>query len=100
MVKAEKNNAAIAGSHPAGALREGQNRVLGPNNVTGTGSPQPYSGDESSGQLSDSEQRPSEEDLQRAELGPRGEPGKDSPAKMTPQRENKTPNSNDPGHTA
>lgn len=44
--------------------------------VTGIGSPQPYSGGESSGQLSDSEQRPSEEDIQRVELGPRGEPGK------------------------
>lgn len=100
MVKVSKDNATIAGSQPAGVLLEGQDRVLGPNNVTGIGSPQPYSGGESSGQLSDSEQRPSEEDIQRAELGPRGEPGKDSPAKMTPQRGKKTPSSNDPGHTA
>jgi hypothetical protein len=27
-------------------------------------------------------------------------PGKDSPAKMTPQREKKTPKDVDPGHTA
>jgi hypothetical protein len=42
----------------------------------------------------------SEEDLQREELGPRGVPGKDSPTKMTPQREKKTPKDVDPGHTA
>jgi hypothetical protein len=42
----------------------------------------------------------SEEDLQRKELGPRGVPGKDSPAKMTPQREKKQPKDVDPGHTA
>jgi hypothetical protein len=42
----------------------------------------------------------SEEDLQREQLGPRGVPGKDSPTKMTPQREKKTPKDVDPGHTA
>ena len=42
----------------------------------------------------------SEEDLQREQLGPRGVPGKESPAKMTPQRERKTPKHVDPGHTA
>jgi hypothetical protein len=42
----------------------------------------------------------SEEDLQREELGPRGVPGKESPTKMTPQREKKTPKDVDPGHTA
>ena len=42
----------------------------------------------------------SEEDLQREQLGPRGVPGKESPAKMTPQREKKTPKHVDPGHTA
>lgn len=42
----------------------------------------------------------SEEDLQREQLGPRGVPGKESPAKMTPQREKKTPKNVDPGHTA
>jgi len=41
-----------------------------------------------------------EEDLQREELGPRGVQGKESPAKMTPQREKKTPKNVDPGHTA
>ena len=42
----------------------------------------------------------SEDDIQREELGPRGVPGKESPAKMTPQREKKTPKHVDPGHTA
>jgi hypothetical protein len=42
----------------------------------------------------------SEEDLQREQLSPRGVPGKDSPTKMTPQREKKTPKDVHPGHTA
>jgi hypothetical protein len=42
----------------------------------------------------------SEEDIQREKLGPRGVPGKESPAKMTPQREKKTSKEVDPGHTA
>lgn len=42
----------------------------------------------------------SEDDIQREQLGPRGVPGKESPAKMTPQREKKTPKDVDPGHTA
>jgi hypothetical protein len=42
----------------------------------------------------------SEDDLQREELGPRGLPGQQDPAKMTPQREKKTPKNVDPGHTA
>jgi hypothetical protein len=42
----------------------------------------------------------SEEDLERNELGPRGVPAKESPTKMTPQREKKTPKDVDPGHTA
>ena len=42
----------------------------------------------------------SEDDIQREQLGPRGVPGKESPAKMTPQREKKTPRDVDPGHTA
>jgi hypothetical protein len=37
----------------------------------------------------------SEEDMQREELGPRGVPGKKSPAKMTPQAEKNTPNDQD-----
>ena len=39
-------------------------------------------------------------DMQRAELGPRGEPGKADPARMTPQRRKKTPTDFEPGHTA
>ena len=42
----------------------------------------------------------SEDDIQREELGPRGVPGKESPARMTPQRQKKTPKDVDPGHTA
>ena len=42
----------------------------------------------------------SEDDIQREQLGPRGVPGKEDPAKMTPQREKKTPKNVDPGHTA
>jgi len=42
----------------------------------------------------------SEDDIQREQLGPRGVPGKKSPAKTTPQREKKTPKDVDHGHTA
>ncbi|WP_194408509.1 hypothetical protein [Bradyrhizobium sp. CCBAU 53351] len=42
----------------------------------------------------------SEDDIQREELGPRGVPRKESPARMTPQREKKTPKDVDPGHSA
>ncbi|NPV23889.1 hypothetical protein [Bradyrhizobium aeschynomenes] len=42
----------------------------------------------------------SEDDIQRDQLGPRGVPGAKDPAKMTPQREKKTPDDVDPGHTA
>jgi hypothetical protein len=43
----------------------------------------------------------SEDDLQREQPGPRGIPGQPDPAKMTPQREKKTPaNSDFDGHTA
>jgi hypothetical protein len=41
-----------------------------------------------------------EEDRQREQFGSRGVPGKADPAKMTPQREKKTPKDVDPGHTA
>jgi hypothetical protein len=41
----------------------------------------------------------SEDDIQREQLGPRGVPGKESPAKMTPQRDKKTPKDVDQGHT-
>lgn len=70
------------------------------NDQTGKGSPTPYAGGESSKQTSASEPRPSEEDMQRAELGPRGVQGKDDPAQMTPQSRKKTPTNSDPGHTA
>ena len=52
-----------------------------------------------SGQLDDGKHRLSEDDIQREQLGPRGVPGKADPAKMTPQREKKTPKNIDPGHT-
>ena len=42
----------------------------------------------------------SEDDIQRDQLGPRGVAGKQDPAKMTPQREKKTPKDIDPGHPA
>ena len=42
----------------------------------------------------------SEDDIQREKFGPRGVPGAPDPAKMTPQREKKTPKDVDPGHTA
>jgi hypothetical protein len=42
----------------------------------------------------------SEDDIQREQLGPRGVPERESPAKMTPQREKKTPKDVDPGHPA
>jgi hypothetical protein len=42
----------------------------------------------------------SEEDIQRQKFGPRGVPDAPDPAKMTPQREKKTPDKVDPGHTA
>jgi hypothetical protein len=47
-----------------------------------------------------SAERPTEDDLQRETLGPRGVPGQASPAKMTPQRDKKTPRHLEPGHTA
>jgi hypothetical protein len=47
-----------------------------------------------------SEPAKSEEDMQREQLGPRGVPGAPDPAKMTPQREKKTPKHIEPGHTA
>lgn len=41
-----------------------------------------------------------EDDIQREQHGPRGVPGAPDPAKMTPQREKKTPKRVDPGHTS
>jgi hypothetical protein len=42
----------------------------------------------------------SEDDIQREQLGPRGVPGQPDPARMTPQREKKTPKGDFDGHTA
>jgi hypothetical protein len=45
--------------------------------------------------------RPTEDDIAREKLGPRGVPGGEDTAKMTPQREKKTPKSGGfDGHTA
>jgi hypothetical protein len=41
-----------------------------------------------------------EDDIQRAQFGPRGVPGKPDPARMTPQREKKTPTHIDQGHVS
>jgi hypothetical protein len=50
---------------------------------------------------SNDDERPTEDDIAREKLGPRGIPGEPSPAKMTPQREKKTPKSGGfDGHTA
>jgi hypothetical protein len=47
------------------------------------------------------EDRPTEDDIAREKLGPRGVPGASSPAKMTPQQAKQTPKSGDfDGHTA
>jgi hypothetical protein len=47
------------------------------------------------------DERPTEDDIARQKLGPRGVPGGEDKAKMTPQREKKTPKSGKfDGHTA
>jgi hypothetical protein len=47
------------------------------------------------------EERPTEDDIARKELGPRGVPGGKDPTKMTPQNEKNTPKSGGfDGHTA
>jgi hypothetical protein len=47
------------------------------------------------------EERETEDQMARRELGPRGEPGKPDPARMTPQREKKLPKCGDfDGHSA
>lgn len=53
-----------------------------------------------SGQLEDGKPRLSEDDIARAELGPRGVPGQPDTAKMTPQQRKNIPNYIDPGHTS
>ena len=49
----------------------------------------------------DYDKEPSEDDLARAHLGPRGVPGQPDTAKMTPDRKKKTPPDQDipPEHT-
>ena len=49
----------------------------------------------------DPDKRPSEDDLVRQHLGPRGVPGAPDPARMTPERRKKTPLLDDipPEHT-
>jgi hypothetical protein len=44
--------------------------------------------------------RPSEDDIARKDLGPRGETDKADTAKMTEDSEQQTPQPLDPGHTA
>jgi hypothetical protein len=39
-------------------------------------------------------------EIQREQLGPRGVPARESPAKMTPKHEKKTPTDIDAGHPA
>ena len=51
-------------------------------------------------QTDDGNPRQSEDDIQREQLGPRGVPGQPDPARMTPQRQKKTPKHIDPGHTS
>jgi hypothetical protein len=47
------------------------------------------------------EERETEDQMARRELGPRGVPGAPDPAKMTPQREKKLPKTGDfDGHSA
>ena len=47
------------------------------------------------------EERPTEDEIAKKNLGERGMPEKDEGPKMTPQREKKTPRSGDfDGHTA
>ena len=47
------------------------------------------------------EDRPTEDDIARKKLGPRGVPEAADTAKMTPQRDKKTPKSGEfDGHTA
>ena len=47
------------------------------------------------------QERPSEDDIAREKLGPRGVPGEPSPTKMTPQAEKNIPKVGEfDGHTA
>jgi hypothetical protein len=52
-------------------------------------------------QSKDEAERPTEDDLAREKLGPRGVPGATDPRRMTPAREKKTPKSGEfDGHVA
>lgn len=51
------------------------------------------------GQLDDGKPRLTEDDIQRAQLGPRGVPGQPDTARMTPQQEKNMPKYPDAGHT-
>ena len=46
------------------------------------------------------EDRPTEDDVARSHLGPRGEEGKPDSARMTESERLQTPSPLDPGHTA
>lgn len=50
------------------------------------------------GQLDDGKPRLTEYDTARAQLGPRGVPGKPDTARMTPQQAKNYPKYVDPGH--
>ncbi|QUS39451.1 hypothetical protein RPMA_11845 [Tardiphaga alba] len=70
-------------------------------NMTGLGSSETYDATrQGRRQLDDGKPRRSEEDMQRAQVGPRGVLGQEDPARMVPQRKKKTPTDVDPGHTA
>jgi hypothetical protein len=48
----------------------------------------------------DRTEKKTEDEIQRDQLGPRGIPGGEDSARMTPQREKETPKNIDPGHPA
>lgn len=50
------------------------------------------------GQLEDGKPRLTEDDMARAQLGPRGVPGAPDPARMTAQQAKNYPKYVDPGH--
>jgi len=48
----------------------------------------------------DEKELKTEDEMQRESLGPRGVPGGEDPAKMTPQQDKNKPKHIDPGHVA
>ncbi|MDT3685997.1 MAG: hypothetical protein RO009_13265 [Pseudorhodoplanes sp.] len=50
--------------------------------------------------IQDDDDLRTEDDMQQEKLGPRGVPGQPFPFRITPEREKKTPQNDDPGHTA